>query len=113
MIQRGDNHAIIGVAEAFSMKGNHVITSQIEHPAVSEMCAYLQKNDFEITYLPVNEYGLVNLSDVAAANRSRTLVITIMHANNEVGTIQPLQRCQVSTPHEPFPVSVCVSMKKG
>jgi cysteine desulfurase len=86
-----NNHAIIGVAEAFSMKGNHVITSQIEHPAVSEVCAYLQKNNFEITYLPVDEYGSVNPADVAAAITSRTLLITIMHANNEVGTIQPIR----------------------
>lgn len=85
-----NNHAIIGVAEAFSMKGNHIITSRIEHPAVSEVCAYLQKNDFEITYVPVDEYGLVNLDDVAAAITSRTLLITIMHANNEVGSIQPI-----------------------
>jgi cysteine desulfurase len=85
-----NNHAIIGVAEAFSRKGNHIITSQIEHPAVSNVCAYLQKNDFEITYLPVDAYGLVNPADVAAALTSRTLLITIMHANNEVGTIQPI-----------------------
>lgn len=85
-----NNHAIIGVAEAFSKKGNHIITSQIEHPAVSEVCAYLQKNDFEITYLPVDEHGLVNPADVAAAITLRTLLITIMHANNEVGTIQPI-----------------------
>jgi len=86
-----NNHAIIGVAEAFSMKGNHIITSQIEHPAVSEVCAYLEKNGFAITYLPVDEYGLVNPADVAAAITSRTLLITIMHANNEVGTIQPIR----------------------
>ena len=73
------------------MKGNHIITSQIEHPAVSEVCAYLEKNGFAITYLPVDEYGLVNPADVAAAITSRTLLITIMHANNEVGTIQPIR----------------------
>jgi cysteine desulfurase len=85
-----NNHAIIGVAEAFSQEGNHIVTSQIEHPAVLSVCAYLQKNDFEITCLPVDEYGLVNPADVAAAITSRTLLITIMHANNEVGTIQPI-----------------------
>ena len=85
-----NNHAIIGVAESFSAKGNHIITSQIEHPAVLEVCAYLQKNDFEITLVPVDESGLVDPGDVAAAVSPRTLLITIMHANNEVGTIQPI-----------------------
>ena len=95
-----NNHAIIGVAEAFSTKGNHIITSQIEHPAVLEVCAYLQKNDFEITCLPVDQHGLVNPADVAAAVTSRTLLITIMHANNEVGTIQPISEiAQVAREH--------------
>jgi cysteine desulfurase len=95
-----NNHAIIGVAEAFSKKGNHIITSRIEHPAVLEVCSYLQKNDFEITYLPVDESGMVNLADVAAAVTSRTLLITIMHANNEVGTIQPISEiAQIAKEH--------------
>lgn len=85
-----NNHAIIGVAEAYSSKGNHIITSRIEHPAVLEVCTYLERNDFEVTYLPVDESGLVNPADVAAAVTSRTILITIMHANNEVGTIQPI-----------------------
>ena len=84
-----NNHAIIGAAEAFSSKGNHMITSRIEHPAVLEVGAYLQRNDFEVTCLPVDKDGLVNPADVAAAVTSRTSLITIMHANNEVGTIQP------------------------
>ena len=85
-----NNHAIIGVAEAYSNRGNHIITSQIEHPAVLEVCAYLEKNDFEVTRLPVDESGLVNPADVAASVTPRTILITIMHANNEVGTIQPI-----------------------
>ena len=85
-----NNHAIIGVAESFSPKGNHIITSQIEHPAVLEVCAYLQKNDFEIIRLPVDEHGLVDPADVENAVSPRTLLITIMHANNEVGTLQPI-----------------------
>ena len=86
-----NNFAIKGIAGACRDKGNHIITSQIEHPAVLEVCAYLQKEGFEITYLPVDEYGSVSVSDVDAACTSNTILITIMHANNEVGTIQPLQ----------------------
>ncbi len=85
-----NNHAIIGVAEAFSQEGNHIITSRIEHPAVLEVCAYLERDDFEITRLPVDDTGLVNPLDVVAAVTPRTLLITIMHANNEVGTIEPI-----------------------
>jgi cysteine desulfurase len=86
-----NNFAIKGIARACRDKGNHIITSQIEHPAVLEVCAYLQKEGFEITYLPVDEYGSVSASEVDAACTSSTILITIMHANNEVGTIQPLQ----------------------
>jgi len=85
-----NNHAIKGVAYAYRNQGNHIITSQIEHPAILEVCKYLENDGFEITYLPVDEQGLVRVSDVAAAVTSRTILITIMHANNEVGTIQPI-----------------------
>lgn len=85
-----NNFAIKGIARTYRDKGNHIITSQIEHPAVLEVCAYLEKEGFEVTYLPVDEYGLVNTSDIASACTSRTILITIMHANNEVGTIEPL-----------------------
>ncbi len=85
-----NNFAIKGVARASRGKGNHIITSQIEHPAVLEVCAYLEKEGFEVTYLPVDEYGLVNTSDVASACTSKTILISIMHANNEVGTLEPL-----------------------
>ena len=72
-------------------KGNHIITSQIEHPAVLEVCHFLETEGFEITYLPVDEFGLVSAADVAAAVKKESILISIMHANNEVGTIQPLQ----------------------
>ena len=85
-----NNFAIKGIARAYRNKGNHIITSQIEHPAVLEVCAYLEKEGFEVTYLPVDEYGLVSTTDVAAACTSSTILITIMQANNEVGTIEPL-----------------------
>ncbi len=85
-----NNYAIKGIARAYRDKGNHIITSQIEHPAVLEVCAHLEKEEFEVTYLPVDEYGLISTSDVAAACTSKTILITIMHANNEVGTLEPL-----------------------
>jgi cysteine desulfurase len=85
-----NNHAIIGAALANKEKGNHIITSIIEHPAVMETCRYLERLGFRITYLPVDEYGLVHPEDVQAAIIDDTILITIMHANNEVGTIQPI-----------------------
>ncbi|CAB1074673.1 Cysteine desulfurase (EC [Olavius algarvensis Delta 1 endosymbiont] len=85
-----NNHALRGVAYANRLKGNHIITSRIEHPAILEVCRNLEGNGFEITYLPVDEQGLVRAADVAAAITPATILITIMHANNEVGTIQPI-----------------------
>ena len=86
-----DNLAIKGVAEALKSKGNHIITSSIEHHAVMDACHYLGKKGFEVTYLPVDEHARVRVKDVAAALNERTILVTIMHANNEVGTIQPIQ----------------------
>lgn len=86
-----NNHAIKGIAEALRERGNHIITSQIEHPAVLEVGAYLEKNGFDVTYLPVDEWGMVSISDVASAITPKTILISIMHANNEVGTIQPIR----------------------
>ncbi len=85
-----DNIAIIGTAMARRKKGNHIITSSIEHHAVLETCEYLAKNGFEATFLPVDKYGMVNPDDVAGAIRKETVLVTIMHANNEIGTIQPI-----------------------
>jgi cysteine desulfurase len=85
-----NNFAIKGIARAYRHKGNHIITSQIEHPAILEVCAHLEENGFEVTYLAVDEYGLVNIERVKEAIRAETILITIMHANNEVGTIQPI-----------------------
>jgi len=86
-----NNHAIKGIAYANLHRGNHIITSQIEHPSVTDVCEYLRKNGFEITYIPVDESGLVNPTDIEKAITNRTILITIMHANNEVGTIQPIE----------------------
>ena len=85
-----NNHAIKGVAEANCQRGNHIITSAIEHPAVTEVCRYLERHGFQVTYLPVDEYGMVHPEQVEEAITPRTLLVTIMHANNEVGTIQPI-----------------------
>jgi cysteine desulfurase len=87
-----NNHAIKGIAWANSTKGRHIITSDIEHPAVTEVCKHLSLQGFEITSLPVDQYGRVNPKDVKNAIRKDTILITIMHANNEVGTIQPIQK---------------------
>ena len=85
-----DNIAIKGTAYHLKNKGNHIITSAIEHPAVRETCKYLEKNGFEVTYLPVYEDGIVKVSDLEDAITDKTILITIMHANNEIGTIQPI-----------------------
>ena len=87
-----NNHAIRGVAGARIGKGNHIITTAIEHPAVIEVCRFLARSGFELTYLPVDEWGLVNVSDVEKAITPRTILITVMHANNEVGSVQPIEQ---------------------
>ena len=86
-----NNFAIRGIAFAHQSKGNHIITSSIEHPAVFEVCKYLERFGFEITYLPVDKYGLVDPSYLESVVKDETILIPIMHANNEVGTIQPLR----------------------
>jgi len=87
-----DNIAIQGIAYKLNNagKGNHIITSAIEHPAVMETCSALEKKGFEVTYLPVYEKGIVKVEDLKAAIKKETILITIMHANNEIGTIQPI-----------------------
>ena len=96
-----NNYAIKGAAYAMKNKGKHIITSQIEHPAVMEVCAYLADNGFSITYLPVNSRGLVDLEELNKAITDETILITIMHANNEVGTIQPLAEIsQIAHAHD-------------
>ena len=85
-----DNLAILGTAEALRKKGKHIITSCIEHHAVLETCEYLGKNGFDLTVIPVNEEGILLVEDVLKAIRPDTILISVMHANNEVGSIQPI-----------------------
>lgn len=86
-----NNYAIKGAAWAHREQGRHIITSVIEHPAVLEVCAWLEENGFRITRIPVDEYGLVCPDDVRRAVRKDTILISIMHANNEVGAIQAIR----------------------
>ncbi|MFZ5989787.1 MAG: cysteine desulfurase NifS [Bacillota bacterium] len=85
-----DNWAIKGVAYANRSKGNHIITTNIEHHAVLHTCQYLESDGFEVTYLPVDENGLVSPQQILEAIKPNTILITIMFANNEIGTIQPI-----------------------
>lgn len=86
-----DNWALRAVAEAYAGKGRHIITSKVEHHAILHTCAYLEKKGFEVTYLDVDEYGTVDLEQLKAAIRPDTILISIMFANNEIGTIMPIK----------------------
>ncbi|MCX6779499.1 MAG: cysteine desulfurase family protein, partial [Candidatus Magasanikbacteria bacterium] len=85
-----DNLGILGAARANKKFGNHIITSKIEHHAVIHACEQLEKEGFEVTYLDVDEFGLVSPQEVIAAIKIETILITIMYANNEIGTIEPI-----------------------
>ncbi|MDD7523450.1 MAG: cysteine desulfurase NifS [Clostridiales bacterium] len=86
-----DNMALKGIAEKYQSKGKHIITSSVEHHAILHTCEYLEKHGFEVTYLPVDEYGMVKAEQVRDAIRSDTILVSIMFANNEVGTIMPIK----------------------
>ena len=85
-----DNTAIRGIAERYAKKGRHIITTAVEHHAVLHTCQMLEKQGFEVTYLPVDEYGMVTVDQVREAMRDDTVLVTVMFANNEVGTIMPI-----------------------
>lgn len=87
-----DNWALIAIAERYQEKGKHIITTRIEHHAILHTCEYLEKRGFEITYLDVDEQGFVNPETLEAAIRPDTILISVMAANNEIGTIQPLKQ---------------------
>ncbi|MEX0710439.1 MAG: aminotransferase class V-fold PLP-dependent enzyme, partial [Chloroflexota bacterium] len=84
-----DNLAIKGAAWAASARGRHIVTSSVEHKAVLHTCAILERSGFEVTYLPVDRYGRVDPAELAEAITEHTTLVSIMYANNEVGTIQP------------------------
>lgn len=86
-----DNWALIATAEAYASKGKHLITSKIEHHAILHTCEYLEKKGFEVTYLDVDENGIADLEQLKSAIREDTILISIMYANNEIGTIQPIR----------------------
>lgn len=86
----GDNMAIIGAALAGRRRGRHIITTVIEHPAILESCAFLEKNGFEVTYLPVNAAGQVEPDTLKASLRDDTILVSVMYVNNEIGAIEPV-----------------------
>jgi cysteine desulfurase len=86
-----DNIALIGSAMANCRAGRHIITTRIEHPAILQTCAYLEEQGFEVTYLPVDNKGVIRLSDLEKAMRRDTIIVSIMHTNNEIGAVQPIE----------------------
>ena len=87
-----NNLALKGVAHHYATQGNHIVVSAIEHDAILATCHTLEKEGLQITYLPVNQYGQVDLDALSAAITDQTLLVSIMHANNETGTIQPVKQ---------------------
>jgi cysteine desulfurase NifS/selenium donor protein len=90
-----NNMALRGMAQVLRQKGNHIITSAIEHPAILEVCAWLEKQGFSVTYLPVDDFGRVDPEDVRKNLRPETILISIMHSNNETGSLQPIAEIAV------------------
>lgn len=85
-----DNWALKGIADSYSDKGRHIITTAIEHHAILHTCEYLESKGFEVTYLPVDEYGIISVEELKSAIREDTILISVMFANNEIGSVQPV-----------------------
>lgn len=109
-----DNIAIKGIAYRHKTRGKHIITSSIEHPAVLETCRALEKEGFEITYVNVNRDGIVDVGELERSIRKDTILITIMHSNNEIGTIQPIEEIgKIAAEHDiPFHTDAVQSVGK-
>ena len=109
-----NNFAIKGVAFANRKKGKHIITSKIEHECVLNSCRWLEKQGFEVTYLPVDKEGFVNLNELEKAIRKDTILVSIIHANNEIGTIEPIEEIgKICSKHEVyFHTDACQSFTK-
>ena len=87
-----DNMALIGCADAYKRSGKHIITTKIEHPAILNTCKYLEENGYEVTYLGVDKNGLVDLSELENSIREDTTIVSIMHTNNEIGAVEPIEK---------------------
>ena len=109
-----NNFALKGIAFANRKKGKHIITSKIEHDCVLNTCKWLEKNGFDVTYIPVDNYGFVNPEDVENALRKNTILVSVMHANNEIGTIEPIAEIgKICKEHEIyFHTDACQSFTK-
>ena len=90
-VTESDNTVLFGVAERYAKKGNHIITTNVEHHAILHTCEYLEKNGFEVTYVDVDENGKIKLNELKKAIRPTTILISVMFANNEIGTVQPIR----------------------
>jgi cysteine desulfurase len=108
-----NNHAIKGIARSMRSKGRHIVTSAFEHPAVLEVCRYLAAEGFETTYLPVDDQGMVDPGDVERALRPDTILVTVMHANNEVGTVQPIAEIAAIARRHGIPVHTDAAQSLG
>ena len=96
-----DNMAIKGIAHSYKRRGNHIITSKIEHPAVLDTCKDLEKEGFEVSYIGVDENGILDLEELKSAIKDTTILITVMFANNEIGTIQPIKEIgEIASAHK-------------
>lgn len=112
-----DNMALVGCALANNRRGNHLITTQIEHPAILQTMHYLESMGYRVTYLPVNEYGQIRLEDLQSALTPETILVSIMHTNNEIGALQPVEEAgaliKKSNPHTLFHVDAVQGFGKA